>query len=114
MKFADEAILEVLEFDMHEELGDFKSLWQGRLSQTKCKIFGDLQKAAGTFCLEVGVEVEVLYSRQTENCGDKYNDGINSSVWAKPKSHINTVSQESRSSLSSGADQSRSSLSPGA
>lgn len=54
MKFADEAMLEVVEFDMHEELGDFKSLWQGRLSQTKGKTFGDLQKAARTFWLEVG------------------------------------------------------------
>ena len=44
MKFAEEAMLEVLKFDMGEELGDLKSFWQRRLSQTKCKIFGDLQK----------------------------------------------------------------------
>jgi len=55
MKFCDESTtLEVLEFDTDEELDDFQSLWQGRLSQTKCKIFGVLQQAARTSWLEVG------------------------------------------------------------
>lgn len=49
MKFADEAKLEVLEFDIRRELGDFQSWWWWNMVK-QCKLLRDLQKATKTFC----------------------------------------------------------------
>lgn len=54
MKFVDEASLEFQSLTRMKQQVIFKSLQQGTRSQSKRKIFGDLQKAARIFWLEVG------------------------------------------------------------
>lgn len=53
-KFTDEVSLEILEFDMHGELGDFYVCVAEETGKKKSKIFGDLQKAASIFLVKVG------------------------------------------------------------